>query len=230
VRVIGRTLYNIDEAAAVVGDKALVGELIEFHGLRMYYRFQRVSAEHMDNGSFCDSLCSSGGHALAKWTYLKRKPNPADPEENTDRYWLTGWFQLDQEASMRLFSGRTVSSLIATSFKDGEAFGMFHSLEIEQVHPEHARFLVADIAQIQELTSARNSVLKVERSLDLRERTTLLTIIGALADEAKLDLSHPHTAGQALEKILDAKGVKISARTIGEHLKAVHEAMDSRKA
>lgn len=65
--------------------------------------------------------------------------------------------------------------------------------------------------------------------LDTRQRTTLLAIIGALADAANVDLSQHNKAGGIVSAMLDAKGVKVSGRTIGEHLKAVREAMDSRK-
>ncbi len=67
------------------------------------------------------------------------------------------------------------------------------------------------------------------KPLDARERTTLLTIIGALAAAANLDLSQHNKAGDTVAAMLDAQGVKLSGRTIGEHLKAVREAMDSRK-
>jgi hypothetical protein len=65
--------------------------------------------------------------------------------------------------------------------------------------------------------------------LDSRQRTTLLTIIGALASAANLDLSQPYKAGGAVAVMLDRQGVKLAGRTIGDHLRAVHEAMDRRK-
>ncbi|WP_149365833.1 hypothetical protein [Rhodanobacter sp. T12-5] len=68
-----------------------------------------------------------------------------------------------------------------------------------------------------------------DMSLDSRQRTTLLVIIGALADAANLELSQHNKAGETVAAMLDSKGVKVSGRTIGEHLKAVREAMDSRK-
>lgn len=68
---------------------------------------------------------------------------------------------------------------------------------------------------------------KSEKPLDTRERASLLCIIGALAEHAKLDLSQPMKAGDAIAAMMP--DVKLSGRTIGEHLKAVREAMDSRK-
>jgi hypothetical protein len=67
-----------------------------------------------------------------------------------------------------------------------------------------------------------------ERPLDRRTRASLLCIIGALAEQANLDLSQPMKAGDAIEKMLPGD-VRLSGRTIGEHLKAVRVAMDSRK-
>ena len=68
-----------------------------------------------------------------------------------------------------------------------------------------------------------------DKPIDTRARATLLVIIGALAEYAKVDLSKHHKAGVAVAAMLAAKGVKTSSRTIGEHLKAVRAAMDRRK-
>jgi len=66
------------------------------------------------------------------------------------------------------------------------------------------------------------------RPLDERERTTLLCIIGGLAKTQGLDLSHPFTAGEAVVKMLP-DDIRLSGRTIGEHLKGVRTALDSRR-
>ncbi len=64
--------------------------------------------------------------------------------------------------------------------------------------------------------------------LDARERVSLLCIIGALAHAAKIDLSEPYKAGEIVAKLLP-DGTSLTARTIGNHLKAVREATGSRK-
>jgi len=92
-----------------------------------------------------------------------------------------------------------------------------------------AFFYLSDSKDWPHVTPATSSVKDADKSLDARERTTLLCIIGALAENATLDLSQHIKAGEAVAVMLDAKGVKLSGRTIGEHLKAVREAMDSRK-
>lgn len=77
-------------------------------------------------------------------------------------------------------------------------------------------------------TSGKAATVKDrDRPLDPRERTTLLCIIGALAGHAKLDLSKPTKAGDAIAAMMP--GLKLAGRTIGEHFKEVREAMDSRK-
>lgn len=67
----------------------------------------------------------------------------------------------------------------------------------------------------------------VDNPPDSRVRKTLLCIIGALAEHAKLDLSHPMKAGDAIAAMMP--DVKLTGRAIGEHLKDVADAMDSRK-
>jgi len=61
--------------------------------------------------------------------------------------------------------------------------------------------------------------------LDGRERQTLWALIRALADKAGIDIKQPHKAGAQIETLLAKHGMALSARTIGEHLKKVHEAI-----
>ena len=60
-----------------------------------------------------------------------------------------------------------------------------------------------------------------EKPLDARERTTLLLIIAALAQHAKLDLSHPSKASQVIAAELEIIGESRDPKTISTHLKAV---------
>ena len=68
-----------------------------------------------------------------------------------------------------------------------------------------------------------------DKPLGSRERSNLLVIISALAELAKVDLSHHQKAGGALAVLLDAKGVKLTGRTVGDHFKAAREEMDIRQ-
>jgi hypothetical protein len=83
--------------------------------------------------------------------------------------------------------------------------------------------------------NARNKELEIKLAnatknngsgLDARERATLLCIIGVLAKEARVDLSQPMKAGEAIAAMIPS--IKINPRTIGEHLSRVDAAMDSR--
>lgn len=92
--------------------------------------------------------------------------------------------------------------------------------------------LMFRIADIEAMKSSETDVIldREKKPLDPRKRTTLLAIIGALATEVKLDLSQPYKAGQVVEALLDARGVKLSARSIGNCLKEAGQAMDDRKS
>lgn len=91
-------------------------------------------------------------------------------------------------------------------------------------YPQDGYLVSADsVAAFHELLAPKMP----DKPLDARERTTLLCIIGALAEHAKLDLSQPMKTGDAIAAMMPDVG--LSGRTIGEHLKAVREAMESRK-
>jgi hypothetical protein len=68
-----------------------------------------------------------------------------------------------------------------------------------------------------------------DKPLGERERASLLCIIGALAKMAPLDISQPYKAASQVEATLSEEGVTLAPRTIGDHLKAVPEALHSRK-
>jgi hypothetical protein len=67
-----------------------------------------------------------------------------------------------------------------------------------------------------------------ERPLAARERATLLTLIAALAKAAGIDLSKPSKAGVAIEALTSELGVRVSARTIENHLKSIPDALERR--
>ena len=61
------------------------------------------------------------------------------------------------------------------------------------------------------------------RSKDLgsRERTTLLTIIAALAKEAEIDISQPSKAALVIERLTELLGERVAARTIEDKLNLI---------
>ena len=69
----------------------------------------------------------------------------------------------------------------------------------------------------------------LDRPLKERERATLLTIIAALAKTAEIDVSQPSKAGGQIEALTtQAVGIRIPARTVENHLKAIPDALERR--
>lgn len=63
-----------------------------------------------------------------------------------------------------------------------------------------------------------------------RERATLLTIIAALAELARVDVKKPSSAAAAIESQTARMGARVAACTIEEHLKRVPEALEARES
>ena len=61
------------------------------------------------------------------------------------------------------------------------------------------------------------------KDLDPRERTTLLVLIAALAKLARIDISHPSKAALTIEKLTEALGERVAARTIETKLNLIKE-------
>ena len=69
----------------------------------------------------------------------------------------------------------------------------------------------------------------LDRPLGERERATLLTVIAALAENAGIDLSQPSKASGQIEALTtQALGIRIPARTVENHLKAIPDALERR--
>lgn len=67
------------------------------------------------------------------------------------------------------------------------------------------------------------------KTLGQRERATLLTLIAALAKAAGIDLSQPSKASGQIEALTtELLGIRIPARTVENHLKAVPDALERR--
>jgi len=203
-------------------------ELIEFHGLRVYARFQSQRSENQvdDNGFMEDSLMASGSHGLAKWSFHPDRKKPhLEPWESDSFYYLTGWFRLLLAPSLALAEGHTVHECPARSYNsDGTPLGQFFVKK--DIGTDEARIMRPEL---EEFHKAGNPPNEDEKPLSTRERASLLCIIGALTGHAGIDLTQPHKAAAVIANMLPGD-VKLSARTIGEHLKAVSEAMDSRKS
>ena len=69
----------------------------------------------------------------------------------------------------------------------------------------------------------------LDRPLGERERATLLTVIAALAKTAGIDVSQPSKASGQIEAMtIQALGIRIPARTVENHLKAIPDALERR--
>jgi hypothetical protein len=69
---------------------------------------------------------------------------------------------------------------------------------------------------------------RAEKPLERRERTTLLVIIAALAELAKIDVTKPSSAGATIESQTALLGAEVSSRAIQNHLKLIPEALERR--
>lgn len=67
-----------------------------------------------------------------------------------------------------------------------------------------------------------------EKAMSTKERSTLLTIIAALAKEAKVDISRPSKAADYIADMTQRLGSPVSKRTIEEKLKLIDDAVESR--
>lgn len=67
-----------------------------------------------------------------------------------------------------------------------------------------------------------------DRPIGTRERDTLLTIIAALAKEAKIDLGTPSKAASLIEGMAAQLGAPVSKRAIEDHLKNIPAAVSAR--
>jgi hypothetical protein len=66
------------------------------------------------------------------------------------------------------------------------------------------------------------------KPVESRERSTLLTIIAALAAKAGVDLKRPSKAAVEIESYIAALGATVAARTIENHLKRIPENLERR--
>ncbi|MEG1767039.1 MAG: hypothetical protein RR311_01120 [Comamonas sp.] len=67
---------------------------------------------------------------------------------------------------------------------------------------------------------------EVEKVVGTRERTTLLTVIAALAEAAKISLVTPSKSAEIIAGMTERMGTPVAKRTIEEHLKKVPDALD----
>jgi hypothetical protein len=167
---------------------------------------------------------------------------------------MLGPERLDVEHSYQLLTGGPVVSLLSleaplvcrddgtycqlqSHFSDNE-FWDPKTLKEPYGHPANyypAGRLPKDSVLVVRTSALRDLVSRVskpvegtEKPVERRERNTLLVVIAALADMARIDVSKPSAAGAAIESKTAQMGVRVAARTIENHLKRIPEALESR--
>jgi hypothetical protein len=88
--------------------------------------------------------------------------------------------------------------------------------------------LVVRTEALRNLVSRVSKPIEAEKPIERRERSTLLILIAALADMARIDISKPSAAAATIESKTAQMGARVSSRTIENHLKRVPEVLDSR--
>ena len=94
--------------------------------------------------------------------------------------------------------------------------------------PHDAVLVVRTSALAKFESSISNPDYLQDKPLGTTERTTLLTIIAALAKEAKVPISQPSKATDLIAKITQEMRAPVSKRAIEEKLKLIDEALQSR--
>jgi hypothetical protein len=82
------------------------------------------------------------------------------------------------------------------------------------------------IAQHASAAPAKEQEAVLDKPLRERERSTLLTIIAALAKAADIDISKPSKAAEAIEALTTQLGARVSARSVEDHLKRIPDAIE----
>jgi hypothetical protein len=124
---------------------------------------------------------------------------------------------------------------LLSHFSDNE-FVNPNSLKEPRNHPANyypAGGLPADSVLVVKTSALRDleerlaePVHKIEKPVEQRERTSLLAIIAAVAELAKLDVTKPSSAAVAIESQTVRMGVRVAARTIENHLKLIPEVLE----
>ena len=211
-------------------------QLADVEAVRQAILFQRLPAYIELHDCSCTvrsrtvEFPEDGSNPFADWFSCSFGDDPPDAIADGPlagwfqrEYMLRGWFHVDPDSATAIARMEHGDAARVTVLGDrgGGASTAFHPDE----HFELADlwFRAADVVNL----GANSGSVADRKSLEPRERTTLLCIIGALAAHTKLDLSQPMKAGNAIAAMMP--DVNLSGRTIGEHLKAVRGAMDSRK-
>ena len=222
--MVTRLFQTYFDAREVVEDEETLRQAILTRGLIVFVELHEMNVRVYPTGG---AFPEDGKNTFSEWEedFFANEGSTA----KTKNYCLSGWFRLNDSSARRIARGLKETYCGVIAEPDGGKPISFQ-LDSPNVDLYKLWFRTADIEGLvstSEQTGTPTPNAKIGKSLDARERTTLLCIIGALASHAELDVSQPIKAGDAIAAMMP--DVKLSGRTIGEHLKAVREAMDSRK-
>ena len=117
------------------------------------------------------------------------------------------------------------------------ALGYLYAEELRDYAVANIEALFNAVNQIEKLPSKESLPLPplnhiqlgdVDKPLGTRERDTLLTIIAALAKEAKLQIDQPGKTALYIEGLTNELGAPVSKRAIEDHLKKIPNALETR--
>lgn len=131
-------------------------------------------------------------------------------ESETGRGFVGGWLESDIR---RFFQ--------ATRVDFPESAIMKHGAPAGSPDLQHERIPAAVDAAAQRESAD-------ERAMGTKERTTLLTIIAALAAESDIQIVSPSKSAEIIAAITERMGAPVAKRTIEEHLKKVPDALERR--
>lgn len=225
----GREFFKHSETCDQVGDAETIRQAVISGRLPAYIELDRATCTvHSRDGNFP----AGGSNAFADWFDCTPPGVPPairdkDPLKGwfEQEYILVGWFRVERGSATqvaRMAEGDEDRVRVIAEHSDGSTATFYPD---QHTRFQDLWFRAADIDQL--MANALTPAPQTDKPLDPRERATLLCIIGALAKHAGLDLSQPIKAGETIAAMMP--DVKLSGRTIGEHLKAVREAMGSRK-
>jgi len=222
MKLIRRVFLTIKEVLKRFdGNEALLHELVDLHGLRLYARCHFHKAEHMDDETWFDSLERSGQHEYGHWHYDLGRPADHKLGPAEAHYSLTGWFEITRQDSLSIVTSGSADDVTFHSYVDGRQVGRFVSCGLGypglHVRYENARFRVVDIDRIAnelqstETTPSQGDDQRIdarqpatdELKLDPRERRSLLRTVHALLKLSKLQ---QHKATNAIEAELQKHG------------------------
>lgn len=138
-----------------------------------------------------------------------------------------GIYEVTQDDLRLLEMRETTSMEIGEAFKSDER-GLW---EIEfdpnvEIKRSDLVMLTTEIDRIQMGSGIKAT--SIDKAITTRERNTLLTIIAALAKQAKIDVNDCGKSAQYIAGLTDEIGASVSKRAIEEHLKKIPDALSSR--